>query len=331
MTPPLSPPRGAEPPRISAGTRGRWTLLVLAAATLVAGGAQAVPGDPNTASAAPHGFDPELATAILAPRQQAVLSAGVASRVVAIHKELGQRIMKADPLVQFDDVAYRVGRQLAEAELEAAESELAGVQKLTAAKTRQRHAEAVLAAAQANLSAVQRLYDDGHASQVDLETARRDVATAQSECELVDAGAAKELSKARRDAAVARGKLDLAVDELAACTLKAPFDGRVARVLANAHEQVERGKPVIEVVDDGVLTARFLLPSALFRAVRLGQELHLTITETGETVSMQVTHIAAVLDPASVTFEVHASVDNAAGNLRAGMNGTLRLAEIRGA
>ncbi len=325
MTTAASTPRRA----VASWPHWRSVTFVLTTAVLVASGAQHAPGDSN-GPATTRPSDSQLATAILAPRRQAVLSAGVASRIVTIHKELGQSISKGDPLVQFDDVAYRVGKQLAEAELASAEIELAGVEKITTAKTRQRHADAVLAAAQANLAAVQRLYEDGHASQVDLETARRDVATAQAEGELVEATAAKELSKARRDAAVARGKLELSTDELNACTLQAPFNGRVARVLANAHEQVERGKPVIEVVDDGVLTARFLLPSALFRAVRLGQELHLTITETGETVPMQITHIAAVLDPASVTFEVHASVANAAGNLRAGMNGTLRLAEVRG-
>jgi multidrug efflux pump subunit AcrA (membrane-fusion protein) len=62
--------------------------------------------------------------------------------------------------------------------------------------------------------------------------------------------------------------------------------------------------------------------------VQLGQELELAVSETGETVAMKVSHIAAVLDPASVTFEVCAEVDNRDGDLRAGMNGSLSLSSV---
>ena len=129
---------------------------------------------------------------------------------------------------------------------------------------------------------------------------------------------------------ITRGQWNIAIHEHDACTIRAPYAGHIARVLVKEHEFVERGTPLVEVVDDSVLLAKFLLPSALFQSVRKGLELNLAITETSDNVVVKVSHIAAAFDAASVTFEVYAEVDNADGNLWAGMNGSLSLAEIRG-
>lgn len=268
--------------------------------------------------------------AILTPQRQALLSAEVQGRVVAINKELGQRFDAGEVLVQLDDSTCRANTRIGEAILASAISDLARIQKLADNKTRQRHAEAVIAAAGANLVATQRLYNDNHASQIDLENAKRDLTVAKTSRELVDSTSAKELISAKRELVVAKGRLDIAVEQLEACTLSGPWTGRVARVLVKEHELVGRGAPVIEVIDDRVLLVKFLLPSSVFRSVHIGQELNLLVVEASETVVVKVSHIAAALDPASVTFEVHAEADNAAGNLRAGMNGWLSLAKIKG-
>ena len=136
-------------------------------------------------------------TAILTPRRQAVLSAEVSGQIVAINKELGERVEPGDVLVSLDNLTYRVNKKTAEAKAQAAESDLAQVQKLAADQTRQRHTRAVLEAAEANLLATQNLYNDGHASQVDLENAKRDATIAKTECELADSVSAKELIKAK--------------------------------------------------------------------------------------------------------------------------------------
>jgi multidrug resistance efflux pump len=267
--------------------------------------------------------------AILTPRHQAVLSAEVPGRVVAVNREFGERFAAGDVLIQLDELTYRVSQQKAKAELAAAEQDLVQVRKLAEEQSRERRAAAVLAAARANLAATQRLFDSQQTSQLDLENARRDVTAAEADCELVAATSAKELTRAERELAVAQGNCELARGELEACTIRAPYAGRVARVIVQPYELVQRGTPVMEVVDDGVLLAKFLLPSALFQSVQIGQEVSLTVSETGQTAVARVSHIAAVLDPASVTFEVHAELGNPDGDLRAGMNATLSLSQFR--
>lgn len=272
----------------------------------------------------------EEVVVILAPRREAVLSAEVHGHVVSLRYELGQVFAEGEALATLHDLAYRVNVASATARQDAAQAHLTQIEKLVELKTRQRHAEATLAAARVHLEATERLHDNGHASLNDLANAKRDVATAQADTELVEATSAKELIEARRELALATGQLETAREELAACTLVAPYAGRVARVLVHEHEWVERGTPIVEIVDDTVLRARFLLPSKLFQAVRLGQEFQVLITEVGRVVRMTVSHVAAVLDPASRTFEVYAEIDNREGALRAGMNGTLDVLQIRG-
>lgn len=279
----------------------------------------------------PQGYGVSLkgrVTVILAPRRQAMLSAEVSERVSAIHKRLGEQFAVGQPLLQIDDTIFQINKRIAAANLAAAKSAFDRVKKLAADGTRRRHAEAVLAAAQANLVATQHLYDDKHASRLDLENAKRDATIAETKRELVAAAEAKELTKATRELAIAVAESDIAEQQLEACTIAAPWSGRVARLLIHEHELVDRGTQVIEVIDDRMLVAKFLLPSAVFQSIRVGQELHLAVKETSATLIMKVSHIAAALDPASETFEVHAEVENTAGNLRAGMNGTFRLAEI---
>ncbi|UCE59906.1 MAG: HlyD family efflux transporter periplasmic adaptor subunit [Phycisphaerales bacterium] len=268
--------------------------------------------------------------AILTPHRQATLSAEISGRVTAINKELGERFNASEVLLELDDATFRANRRIAEAMLTSAKVNLTRVNELAKSRTRQRHSEAVLAAANANLTATQRLYADSNASLVDLENAKRDAVIAQTNCELVGSTASKELADAQREMEIAAGKLEIAARQLEACSIIVPWAGRVARVLVNEHELVQHGTPVIEVIDDRVLLAKFLLPSSAFKAVRLGQELDLHVTETSDIVQVKISHVAAALDPASVTFEVHAEVDNADGKLRAGMNGTLSLTQVRG-
>lgn len=134
---------------------------------------------------------------------------------------------------------------------------------------------------------------------------------------------ALDLENAVRDARAARADLAQDERELAACKTLAPFAGRVKKLFIHAHETVDKGDPLVEIVDDASLTAKILAPSDLFGKVVVGEKLSIAVRETGETVAGTVSHINEALDPASGTFEVYAVVDNAGQSLRSGMTGRL--------
>lgn len=132
-----------------------------------------------------------------------------------------------------------------------------------------------------------------------------------------------DIANARKEAGSASASLMVAKKEMDDAVIKAPFNGVVKQVLVRDHEWVDQGTPVIEVVDDSVLRANILMPSTGYGRISLGQEVSISVNETGETVSCKITHISKVLDPASGTFEVYGEVPNQGGKIVSGMTGTL--------
>jgi RND family efflux transporter MFP subunit len=132
-----------------------------------------------------------------------------------------------------------------------------------------------------------------------------------------------ELEKAKAELAVAEVNRKFSLRNVNVCRIVAPYAGRVEKVFVNEHELVDEGRPLIKIVDDSVLRARIILPSDLFGSLKIGQPMGIMIKETGKEVTAKVSHISAVMDPASATFEVYAEVDNAGGTLRSGMTGRL--------
>lgn len=159
-------------------------------------------------------------------------------------------------------------------------------------------AEATVTAATVRLDALASLYVDGNATLVDREEA---------------AGGVK----------VALRNLVDAKDKLRGCNICAPFNGRVAEVLVDEHELVKNGEPLIRLVNDSVLLARFLLAEEMFASVKPGIPVKILVSSSGEVVVGTIKYIAAEVDPASRTFEVRAEVENGEGRLRTGMNACL--------
>jgi len=133
-----------------------------------------------------------------------------------------------------------------------------------------------------------------------------------------------ELMKAKNDEAVAKSNLAVAEHELNSCTIKAPYDGRVVKVMADEHELLQRGEELISLVDDRVLRARFLVPTELFQSLKKGFTVLIKIPGIDSSVTGTITHISASIDSASNTFEVYAEVNNEKSILRGGMIGALK-------
>ncbi len=242
------------------------------------------------------------------------------------------------------------GPRKAEAELKFAQANLAALEKLSAQRVRQQQAEAEIKVARQVLETTERLSQDKISSSLDLEKARKDVVVAEANLQLLVNGQAIELASARksvaqaqadfelagftrlsdletakRDLAVSQANLAAAKHNLAACRLTAPFPGRLAKVEVHEHELVAPGKTLLELVNDTVLRAQFLVPSRLYGQIKLGREVRIKVIETGGEATGRVSNLSAQIDPASESFTVYAEVDNAGGGLRAGMRGTLDL------
>lgn len=175
-------------------------------------------------------------------------------------------------------------------------------------------AKAQIKTAEALLASKQSLFIDKQASQVEVENARL-------------------------QAALAKADYIIANKELQACTVRAPYNGRVVTVYIKQYENVQMAQKLIEVVDDSVLRAQFLIPASYRKYVTIGKPVTITVQPSAdETVEVQgtISHVGAVIDPASSTIRVFAEVENAdaedadgAKLLYSGMRGVLPLLQFK--
>ncbi len=132
-----------------------------------------------------------------------------------------------------------------------------------------------------------------------------------------------ELAKSELEFRAAEAEMKIAQINLNACTIKAPFAGRLVKKIASEHEFVKTGQPVIEIIDDKQLLAVLHLPSSQKKTIQEGQEVDIKIDETGSLHTGKVHELSAEVDPRSRMFEVKILIDNSDGKLSAGMSGEI--------
>ncbi len=111
--------------------------------------------------------------------------------------------------------------------------------------------------------------------------------------------------------------------QLAFCTIKAPFDGRVEKHLTREFETVRSGQPLISIIDDNQLLGVMNVPTTWLPKIRIGIPVTFKVNETGSVVTGSVYEIAGRADHRSETVEIKVLLDNAGHRFSAGMSGTL--------
>jgi membrane fusion protein (multidrug efflux system) len=97
------------------------------------------------------------------------------------------------------------------------------------------------------------------------------------------------------------------------CTIKAPYDGRVVRMMANEQESVKLQQELIEIVGIGSLEAEIVVPGSWLKWLTPGRKLTMSIDETGENVPATVSTVGASMDPASQSLIVCARLQGKKG------------------
>ena len=139
-----------------------------------------------------------------------------------------------------------------------------------------------------------------------------------------------EFAKAKADLEIAKANVAIANERLAACSIRAPFSGRVVKLLVNESELVQEAQPLIEIVDDRIIRAKFLAPSLFYGRIRIGQMMDVQVQGLNGRFRSEITHIGSILEPNTMTFQVFARIDNSKRILRAGMTGEILLKLVQG-
>lgn len=134
------------------------------------------------------------------------------------------------------------------------------------------------------------------------------------------------------EAALGLAKADLIVaqDNLHKTKIIAPYDGRVVDLYIEEGEYPKENTQVIEVIDDSIIRAKFLLPSRYLRYISVGSPVEIDVVELGRKVQGIVTRTGAVIDPTSSTIKIEAEIKNPRRDLIPGMTGFVTLKSLRG-
>lgn len=123
----------------------------------------------------------------------------------------------------------------------------------------------------------------------------------------------------------AEGQAKIIKSRMEQCFIRAAYDGRVTKRLANPHEYTRSDRVLMEVASLDDLEVEFLLPSRWLRWVNIGAPLTLSINETDETYSAMIERIHGEVDPVSQSIQISAKLDSYESPLLPGMSGNVHL------
>ncbi len=130
---------------------------------------------------------------------------------------------------------------------------------------------------------------------------------------------------------VSKAQLDKATAELEAikignyfiCSFRAPWNGRVTEIKANAHEVIEPGREIMKILDDTSLEVEMIVPSGWLKWIRPGIDISMAIDETGKNYNLGISRVGARVDPVSQTIRIFSSFKSDATDVLAGMSGAV--------
>lgn len=142
---------------------------------------------------------------------------------------------------------------------------------------------------------------------------------------------ASEIEVALAASAVAKAKalVELHQFQIAQCTIRAPWSGRIVKRHVHSHMTVSAGQPLLELVRSGFLSVKLNVPSSWISTLKIGHVFDLTIDETGQTYEARVQHINGRVDPVSQTIELEATMTKLYPDLLPGMSGVANFARLQ--
>lgn len=137
-----------------------------------------------------------------------------------------------------------------------------------------------------------------------------------------------ELDVSQAEAEKAFAAVKVAQVTVNGCTVRAPFPGRVVKMIVNEHENVFPNDQLISLLDDSLLEIELILPSRSLAWLKVGTPFEYAVDETGLRYPAVVQEIGANVDAASQTVKVKGLFRTQPDNVLAGMSGTASFAEL---
>lgn len=158
-------------------------------------------------------------------------------------------------------------------------------------------AQARVQSASSEQKAARKLSQQGLQSQVQLQRAQAELASARA-----------HLARVQRD-----------IDNI---QIKAPFDGVINALPVEIGQQINPGDPVAVVVDDSEFKVTAQAPQQTVASLATGQHINVKLI-TGQTLAGKLTFIASVANQNTRSFDVEAAVKNSDSTVAAGVSASV--------
>ncbi|GAW31256.1 efflux RND transporter periplasmic adaptor subunit [Carboxydocella sp. JDF658] len=287
------------------------TLLVGAAgcgskAKETATASEAVPVEVVTATEGPISQTIIIAGKVV-PKQEIALVPKVGGKVSRVAVDIGQRVKAGQVVVELDASDLK-------AQIAATEAAVRLQQSL------QKQAEVNYQDALNNYNRIKYLYDQGGASQQQLDTARANLDRAQAAYS--PAGGGSSAAQIQQ----AQAQLQAQRVQLANFTLTSPINGVVTARNIDPGEMASPGVPVLTIVDDSTMLVEVGLMENQINYARPGQTVEIKITATGRTYQGVIQSISPAADPRSKSYLTRIEIKNADESVKGGMVAEVTLA-----
>jgi RND family efflux transporter MFP subunit len=134
-----------------------------------------------------------------------------------------------------------------------------------------------------------------------------------------------EYSKAESDYKISKANSDIAGKKLDACMVRAPYAGKVVKLLVKENEFVTEGRPLVEIMDDRMIQVKFHVPSSLLKQFKIGQVYNIRVNSIKPLIKCKITHISPIIESNTSSFQVFGLTGNPNGTIRAGMTGFITM------
>lgn len=196
------------------------------------------------------------------------LSPEVAGRIVAIHPRLesGEQVKRGEVLFKIDPANYRTAVLEAEAAVAQGRVSIARLEKQQEIDTaRLANIERSRDLAEADFKRVRQLFQkDKVGTRSGVERAEQAYNAALDQADQLGQAVSLyplRINEARSAHAAASARLEMARTNLARCTIKAPFDGRIKSVTVEKDQYVNPGGMAVTLADDSQLEIQVSLDS----------------------------------------------------------------------
>lgn len=122
----------------------------------------------------------------------------------------------------------------------------------------------------------------------------------------------------------ARAAVDLSKVQMRACSVVAPFGGRVVKLHVKRYQGVNVGAPLVDIVAAGQPRMRLNVPSKWLSWLKVGTKFSVDIDETARSYPARVVALNARVDAVSQSIEIEAEALGKHTELLPGMSGTAK-------